>query len=214
MSEHDMDGKQMDETSTEEVSQEESSTSEVNVEELQAEISKQNEEIERLKGHLRNKEEKKDKQKAEAPALPEDVTQKLSAIEEKLSKQEQNLKETAVNRMLATDWGTRYDSESDPNGESLARLNEALKIVNAANPALSAEDYDRNLRKAHLLITDELESAVEQAERKESVAGLKREASIGTTGSSFKRDSVDDGLTDSEKKMLERAEQYAKKFKR
>lgn len=153
---------------------------------VQAQLQKKEEEIERLKSHLRNKETK---QKEQTTQETSEELEMLKEVKAKLERQEASAKELAFNKALQTEWGKGYSVENDPEGKQLAELNDALALVNKKYPVLSAEDYERNIRKAHLIISDDVDNVTDDS-AKETQQRMKAEAT-GTTGSSRRRSDVD-----------------------
>lgn len=176
MSEEDIDVNESEHESADEL---DSSTNE----ETEAQLQKLKEENERLKSHLRNKEEKK--KETATQAMSEEDVAILREVQAKLKKQEDSAKEIAYNQMLQEDWGKRYSSEEDPEGNRVAELNQALSLVNQRYPVLTPDDYKRNLRRAHLMIAEEQQQDTSAQEAK----SIKQSAG-GITGSSTRKSDV------------------------
>jgi DNA repair exonuclease SbcCD ATPase subunit len=179
MSEENIDGKQAEQVSEETVNAAESSSVEEK-EDTKALLQKKDEEIERLKSHLQNKEKKN-----KTEEFSDEERKLLQEVKARLDRQEASAKEVAFNQALQTDWGSQYSTENDPEGKKVAELNDALSLVNAKYPVLSSDDYAKNLRRAHRMISDEesVDPSLQTTQK------LKEE--VGATGSTVRRSDVD-----------------------
>jgi len=157
------------------------------------ESAKKDAEIARLKEQLRNQAKKSKEEKKpevveapiEAPEIDEDeLAEKV--VEKLQSRQADQYKETAFDWMAEQSWGGDYSSEGDPEGKKIAKLNEALKVINKIHPVNKPEDYQHNLQRAHLASIDSFEQvSKEQLDQMSNIA-TQREYASGASNSSVK----------------------------
>ena len=191
-------------------SNEDSSSNDEN-EELQSELEKLKSQNETLKQQLKNKERKKKSKEAEnqhidSENLEEIIDSKLKQIVpeiEALKNTREIVKKRAQEWLKNQDWAIDYVDEGK-NEVFYNGFIDAIKVIEEINPPITQDDYEKNYKKAHILIhADEIGSSDELFKKNTDSGDVKN---AGTHGTSIKSNGTEDELIKAAKERGESKE--------